>query len=133
MGAFGTAVHIAYPEENAPWLDVVIREMGVFTNAHITTVDFRAIYGQTVLENLTAPQTHSMAAVCCSLGAAFGVYARSGSVLWTFDSHGFEGSGAYARRWESIAAMAETMFASARTARTGVQLTCFRPGHELAA
>ena len=127
MAAFGATVNIPYPEGATPWVELTIRELGVFTNANTSTVDFQPVLGQTVFEGLIAP-SHPVAAVCCALGASFGIYARSETVLWTFDSHGSSGSGAQARRWDSIAEMVEEMLQNARTARSGAQLTVFRPG-----
>ena len=97
-----------------------------------STVDLQPDDGSAVFDALLSARTHPVAIVCCSLGASYGVFARSDSDIWLSDSHGVEQSGAYVIHWGSVNSLLSTLLRNARCSQAAVQLTIFRPGPDFA-
>ena len=125
-GAFGTASHLDYPPGTPPYLEEVVRMMGIFFGTNTATFDLHARHGDALLDRLLE-HGGPLAVVACSLGAAFGFYARSRTVLWSFDSHSRDGKGACTRRWSSITEMVANVLVSACSDDAITQFTVFRP------
>ena len=103
--------------------------MGLFVGAHTATFDLHIQHGYALLTELFA-QDGPVAVVCCALGAAYGFYARSTTVMWSFDSHGENGSGARACRWDSAPDMIANVMRSALAERAVSQFSIFSPGSD---
>ena len=129
FAAFGAAAAIAYPPSQDPDLEVVVRRLGIFFHSQSATFDLFAEHGHELLDRLLVV-SGPVAVVACSLGAAYGFYVRSHSVMWSFDSHGQSGAGepgASAIRWDSARDMVLSVMISAVSEQGLAQFTVFRP------